>query len=111
MIEMTQRTPQGKFVKGQSGNPGGRPKLLSEVQELARAHTAENLEGLMEIARNPKSPAQARVAARVAVLDRAWGKPGQSIDMNMNPKDELDEMLETLNGKTRGIPGAAKPVQ
>jgi hypothetical protein len=49
---------------------------LSEVQELARAHTAENLEGLMEIARNPKSPAQ----ARVAVLDRAWGKPGQSND-------------------------------
>jgi hypothetical protein len=31
--------------------------------------------------------------------------------MNMNPKDELDEMLETLNGKTRGIPGAAKPIQ
>jgi hypothetical protein len=108
---MTTRTSQGKFVKGQSGNPGGRPKLLSEVQELARAHTAENLEGLMEIARNAKSPAQARVAARVAVLDRAWGKPGQSVDLNMNPADELDEMLETLNGKTRGIPGAAKPIQ
>jgi hypothetical protein len=108
---MTTRTPEGKFVKGQSGNPGGRPKLLSEVQELARTFTAENIEGLMQIARNAKSPAQARVAARVAVLDRAWGKPGQSIDMNMNPKDELDEMLETLNGKTRGIPGAAKPIQ
>jgi hypothetical protein len=107
---MTKRTSQGKFVKGQSGNPGGRPKLLSEVQELARAHTAENIEGLMEIARNPKSPAQARVAARVAVMDRAWGKPGQSIDMNMNPKDELDEMLETLNGKSRGLP-PKPPVQ
>jgi hypothetical protein len=106
---MTTRTSQGKFVKGQSGNPGGRPKLLSEVQELARAHTAENLEGLMEIARSPKSPAQARVAARVAVLDRAWGKPGQSIDMNMNPADELDEMLATINGKSRGIP--PKPIQ
>jgi hypothetical protein len=108
---MAKRLPNGRFEKGHSGNPGGRPAILSEVQELARSHTEENIEGLMKIARDPRAPAQARVAARVAVLDRAWGKPGQSIDMNVNPKDELDEMLETLNGKTRGIPGAAKPIQ
>lgn len=92
------------FKKGQSGNPGGRPKILSEVQELARAYTDENIKGLMEIAENPKAPAQARVAARVAVLDRAWGKPGQSLDMNIGKKDELDEMLQVIDGKTRGIP-------
>jgi hypothetical protein len=103
------RTEKGQFKKGQSGNPGGRPKVLAEVQELARAHTEECIEGLLEIARNPRAPAQARVAARVAVLDRAWGKPGQSIDMNVSPKNELDEMLETLNGKSRGIP--TRPVQ
>jgi len=27
-----------KFRKGQSGNPGGRPKVMGDVQELARQH-------------------------------------------------------------------------
>jgi hypothetical protein len=32
-----QGSGMAKFSKGVSGNPGGRPKVLGEVQELARA--------------------------------------------------------------------------
>jgi len=35
------------FKKGQSGNPGGRPKIVGEVKELARTHTAEAIETLV----------------------------------------------------------------
>ena len=42
------------FRKGQSGNPGGRPKILADVRELARAHTAKALNTLVEIVGNEK---------------------------------------------------------
>ena len=42
------------FKKGQSGNPGGRPKVVAEVKELARAHTGEAIETLVSIMTNPK---------------------------------------------------------
>ena len=42
------------FKKGQSGNPGGRPKVIAEVKELARAHTGEAIETLVSIMTNRK---------------------------------------------------------
>jgi hypothetical protein len=42
------------FQPGQSGNAGGRPRVLAEVRELARAHTASALNALVEIAKIKK---------------------------------------------------------
>ena len=72
------------FQKGQSGNPGGRPKLPPEVHEvraLAREYTIEALEGLMAIARSKKAPAAARVAAYRDVIDRGHGRPTQAVEV------------------------------
>jgi hypothetical protein len=43
------------FQKGQSGNPGGRPKVVAEVRELAREHTSKAVETLVSIMTNQKS--------------------------------------------------------
>jgi hypothetical protein len=59
------------FKPGTSGNPSGRPKLLQDVQQLARSHTPEAIQTLVECLKDPRH----KVTAAVALLDRAWGKP------------------------------------
>ena len=66
-----------KFQKGQSGNPGGRPKESDEVKVLAREHGPKAIAKLAEWMEsdNPK----ASVSAAQALLDRGYGKPVQAI--------------------------------
>ncbi len=76
------KTPRGRgrpFKKGQSGNPGGRPKAIAEVRDLAREKTKKAIEGLASIADDTKAPPAARVAAYNSLLDRGWGRPAQTI--------------------------------
>jgi Family of unknown function (DUF5681) len=68
------------FQKGQSGNPGGRPKEVAEVKELAREHMPAAINALVSIMNNPKASDAARVSAATALLDRGYGKPQQHID-------------------------------
>src|SRR5688572_20723866 len=68
--------PRGRpFKKGQSGNPGGRPKEEHEVKELARQYTPAAIKRLAFWMRSPDS--RASVPACIALLDRGWGRPHQ----------------------------------
>jgi hypothetical protein len=62
------------FKPGQSGNPGGRPKILAEVRDLARVSTVEALETIRSLMADQKVPPATRLAAADTLLDRAWGK-------------------------------------
>jgi hypothetical protein len=67
-----------KFCKGQSGNPGGRPKVIGALRDLARQHAPEAISELARIATKGKSEA-ARIAAIRELLDRGYGKPTQPV--------------------------------
>lgn len=74
------RDAKGRILPGQSLNPGGLPKGLGEVKDLARRHTKEAVMTLVEIMGDKLQPAPARVGAAVALLDRGWGKPTQAVE-------------------------------
>jgi len=107
-----------RFVKGQSGNPGGRPKALREVEEIAREHSPLAIRTLSTIAGDEAAPPAARVSAASILLDRAWGRPAQTIHAKHSDESDAseltDEQLATIarrrgNGAVTAASGAAKP--
>jgi hypothetical protein len=61
--------------RDRSGNPGGRPRAVVNVQELARTYTEQAVHALAEALGDPKL----KVQAAVAILDRGWGRPVQAL--------------------------------
>ena len=68
------RASNGRFSKGKSGNPGGRPRDEQKVAELARSYTREAIETLADLMRSDNDE-RVRGTAAQALLDRGWGKP------------------------------------
>jgi hypothetical protein len=69
---------RGGFRNG-AGRPSGAtnkasPEQSQRLSELAKAHTGEALNTLLDVARNGRTDA-ARVSAANAILDRGYGKP------------------------------------
>ena len=73
-----------KWVKGQSGNLLGRPKGdHGDVRALARTHTRAAVAVLVKIMGDKDAAATARTSAACALLDRAWGRPEQTLSASV----------------------------
>jgi hypothetical protein len=74
-----------RWKKGQSGNPGGRPRKLRDVTELALEASPKAINRLIKLVDSKDE--RVALAAAQAVLDRAIGKPVQAIigDAAQNP--------------------------
>lgn len=76
--------PRGGRRENAGRKPASRNRLNVEIKatlaETAKAYTADAVETLVSICRDPKASPAARVTAAAGLLDRGWGRPVQQLE-------------------------------
>jgi len=71
------RTETGRFKKGVSGNPGGRPKKPVELETYAKEAPAK----LRAIADDPATPVKIKADIEKFFFEAVYGKAAQAVDL------------------------------
>lgn len=95
------RDGKGRFVKGQSGNLGGRPKGLAERCRVATNDGKDIVDLMLEVLRGTVADSKVsdRVDAAQWFADRGWGKAVQQTDMNLNGGVTMEALIRLLDSQ------------
>ena len=89
-----------------AGRPAGSRNKLTRSQkatltELAQSHTETAMMALLDVVTHGSDAA--RVSAAIAILDRGWGKPRQSVEVT-----ETSSLAEQILAHARPFPVATE---
>lgn len=84
-----ERDKKGRFVKGRSGNPKGRPKTDEDLKLALLPFVPVCIDALRDILTSELARPQDKLKAIELVFDRVYGKPPQS-------KPEEDQTDKTI---------------
>lgn len=77
---MADSTNSGRFKPGQSGNPSGKPKTDKALVAQWKKMGARAMEIIAELSETGDK--KTRLEAAKYLADRAYGKPGQSVELS-----------------------------
>lgn len=78
MAERANRDESGRFTKGQSGNPNGRPKKPEVIEKYAKEAPGK----LRAIAEDPKTPVKIQTDIWKFFYEAHFGKAKQAVDVD-----------------------------
>jgi len=87
------------FAPGKSGNPSGRPKEHSEIKRLALEASPQAFSVIVSLLHDQDK--KVAMSAAKEILDRAFGKPGQSVELSGNKERPLQALLEIVKNETK----------
>jgi len=99
------------FVKGESGNPKGRPKVPWSIKQLAKDNSERALRKIIELIDSKDE--KVALMASIHVLDRGYGKPEQRVDADIVHRfAEVPQVMEKAQWlATRGDPSKLKVIE
>ena len=91
------------FVKGQSGNPSGRPKANPEVKEILKAASVGAARRLVELSQS--DVLKIALQASSEILNRTEGKPRECLKMDVSGGLDVraqvrSVLMERINGQS-----------
>lgn len=89
MASPENRDSAGRFVKGQSGNPGGRKPMDEKTKKIFESAAPKAARMLVKMMDDIEVAPKTRVKAAEVILDRAYGKPVQAIEGGMDNRVEI----------------------
>jgi hypothetical protein len=120
-----------RFVKGQSGNPGGRPKNPPDLTREyapdltaadrrpipnlvveARKYSGLAVDTLVELTK-AKYSGSTRYSAATALLDRGYGRPAQSLDLHLSAEAVTKRLSDMTDAELAALEArmiAAAPI-
>ncbi len=107
---------QGRRVEKDVAIEARQNKTVTDIRDLARQHTVEAINTVVEIMRDTKALQGVRLAAALALHDRGHGKAVQHIEVELSVYDSLsladkqalldviDGVLDRRDGEVEGNP-------
>jgi hypothetical protein len=101
------------WKKGESGNPGGRSRVVGDIRELCRKEGEKSIATIVALRDDKKTPQNVRLAAAQQLLDRGFGRPVQGINMTSavpfvlfasQPASNAQEWLEQARAAGLDVP-------
>lgn len=89
------------FSKGQSGNPGGRPRGFGALIREATDDGEELVRTVLAVLRSRRTAARDRLRAAEFLADRGWGRPSQAIELE--PSAPLTFSLDIDNRRLAAV--------
>ena len=79
-VAKRQRNEKGQFVKGKSGNAGGRPKLREEFKAFAQEKSIDALKMVHQILYAEDTSGKDRLSAARLLMEYGYGRPAAELD-------------------------------
>lgn len=83
-IKERERDDNGRFIKGQSGNPTGRPATPDEVKTILKSATVPAAQLLTDTMKDDTVRIELRIKCAEILLDRVLGKAVQPLTADVS---------------------------
>jgi hypothetical protein len=104
------RDAAGRWQKGVSGNPGGRPASFAEYIREQTDDGTELVRFALAVLRNTRAPLRLRLEAASWLSDRGWGKPRQNAELLLNAGEDWLRIFPPGSTPAQADAGEVQPI-